>query len=260
MSLFVFSLFFILANVEGQNRAFTSFDSLFAPIFQGGSHRIQSPSHGFIPNFSSLRNSLLFHQPHNSLKQPTFGTGRNSIYSASGNLVQQSKALATSAKALFKSFENIKLVPELFDHVFETSGCLGNLEDVIEMMDASNKLILKNSPEIIYLEAIVDNLLNEKNVTKLMRSSAKILKILEDLVPKLTDRFSKICISSPIDSVEDFENLANLLIDVLNHRDIDLPEEQRQLIEQSSEIMKYVAKFIVTLNKSLEKFETIWQQ
>jgi hypothetical protein len=59
------------------------------------------------------------------------------------------------------------------------------------------------------------------------------------------------------DSIEDFKSLAHLLRDVLNHRDINLPEEQRQLIELGSEIMTDVAKFLVTMNKSLEKFETI---
>ena len=142
-----------------------------------------------------------------------------------------------------------------FSTNYKTSS-LGNLEGAIELGE-SNKLISQNGPEIIYLEAIVDNLMNEKNVTKLIRSSVKMLRILEDLLPKLTAKSSKICISSPTDSVEDFKGLAHLLRDIKNHRDIDLPEEQRQLIELSSKIMADVAKFLVILNKSLDRFETI---
>ena len=65
------------------------------------------------------------------------------------------------------------------------------------------------------------------------------------------------CISSLTDSVEDFRSLAHLLRNVLNHRDIDLPEEQRQIIAASSKIMTDVAKFLVKFNKSLDKFNNI---
>eukprot|EP00091_Calanus_sinicus_P003978 TRINITY_DN14170_c0_g1_i6.p2 TRINITY_DN14170_c0_g1~~TRINITY_DN14170_c0_g1_i6.p2 ORF type:complete len:154 (+),score=44.98 TRINITY_DN14170_c0_g1_i6:680-1141(+) len=45
--------------------------------------------------------------------------------------------------------------------------------------------------------------------------------------------------------------------DILNHRDINLPEEQRQIIAESSKIMTDVAKFLVIFNKALDKFNNI---
>jgi len=176
---------------------------------------------------------------------------------SAGNIVEQSKITAESAKTLFRYLGNFTLVPELFDHVFKTSGCLKDVEGAIQLLDESNELIAKDGPEIIYLEALIENIMHEKNVTKLIRASAKMLRILEDLIPKLALKSKTVCITSLSDSVEDFKSLAHLLVDVLNHRAINLPEEQRQLVKISAKIMSDVARFLVSLNRALNTFDTL---
>ena len=99
--------------------------------------------------------------------------------------------------------------------------------------------------------------MHEKNVTKLIKAYAKMLRILEDLIPKLALKSKTVCITSLYDSVEDFKSLAHLLVDVLNHRAINLPEEQRQLVKISSKTMSDVARFLVSLNRALNTFDTL---
>ena len=104
MALLFLSLVFIFANVEGQNEGFQTFnqytvDSVHAPPFQDDYPRINPLGQRIFPNLGNLRNSPLFHQE----QRPTFTTSRSSLFSDSGNIVQQSKALAESAKSLFKS-------------------------------------------------------------------------------------------------------------------------------------------------------------
>jgi len=182
---------------------------------------------------------------------------RSGLPLSTGDIVQQSKAASENVKSLFFFLGNITIVPEVFDHVFKSNGCLENIQDAIELMDNSYELVAKNAPEIIYLEAIVENLMHEKNITKLLRVSSKMLRLFEDLIPKLPVKIEKRCFSSLRNSAEDFKSLAHLLIDVLNHRDINLPEESRQLIQRRTKTMSATSKFLVIINKALTIFESL---
>ena len=175
---------------------------------------------------------------------------------SAGNIVEQTNAFANNAKTLFKLLENNDKATQIIDLVFETSDCLGNIKDVIELMDETVNLVEANGPEIVYLEAIVDSLENEKNVTKQILASAKMLRLLEELTPKLSANSPKLCISSPEDSINAFRNLGHALIDIKNHRHIETDAISRKLLDSSSKIMTETAKFLVILNKSLEHFRT----
>merc|ERR1711892_488479 len=178
---------------------------------------------------------------------------------STGNIVEQSKAASENVKSLLTFLGNITIVPEVFTHVFRSNGCLENIQDAVELMDNSYELVAKNAPEIIYLEAIIENLMHEKNITKLLRVSSKMLRLFEDLIPKLPVKIEKRCFSSLKDSAADFKGLAHLLIDVLNHRDINLPEESRQLIQRRTKTMSATSKFLVIINKALIIFEALYE-
>jgi len=173
------------------------------------------------------------------------------------NLVIKSKAVSEDTKSLFLFLGNITIVHDVFDHVFKTSGCLENIQDAVELMDNSYDLVAKNAPDLIYLEAIIKKLTQEKNIAKIIQVPSKMLRILEDLIPKLDVKTPKKCLSSLKASAEDFKGLSHFLKDVLNHRDISLPENQRQIMQRSSKTMYDVAKFLIILDKSLETFKTL---
>jgi len=177
-------------------------------------------------------------------------------FKSAGNIVEQTKAFANSAKAIFKFLENNDQANQVFDIVFDTSDCLGNTKDIIELMDETVKLVKENSPELIYLEAIVESLENEKNVTKQLLASARMVSILEELIPKLSANSPKLCISSPEGSIKDFRRLGHAMIDIKNHRNIEIDDISRKLLSSSSKIMTETANFLVVLNKSLERFRT----
>merc|ERR1711892_702857 len=176
---------------------------------------------------------------------------------STGNIVEQSEAASENVKSLLIFLGNITIVPEVFSHFFRSNGCLENIQDAAELMDNSYELVAKNAPEIIYLEAIIENLMHEKNITKLLRVSSKMLRLFEDLIPKLPVKIEKRCFSSLKDSAADFKGLAHLLIDVLNHREINLPEESRQLIQRRTKTMSATSKFLVIINKALAIFESL---
>jgi len=180
--------------------------------------------------------------------------GRRPVFISTGNLVQQTKAFAESGKALFKFLENYAQAQLTFDMVFESSACLGNVGDVIQLMDETVRLVEENTPEIVYLEALVENLRGEKDAIKQTEDSAKMLRTLGHLVPNLARSSANLCITNPEDSVRSFRSLGHAMIDIRNHRDIEIDDVVRQLLEESSTIMYETAKFLANMNRSLEHF------
>merc|ERR1712106_552374 len=138
--------------------------------------------------------------------------GRRPVFISTGNLVEQTKAFAESGKALFKFLENYAQAQLTFDIVFESSECLGNIGDVIHGMDETVRLVDENTPEIVYLEALVENLRGEKDAIKQTEDSAKMLRTLGHLIP------------NPVESVRSFRSLGHAMIDIRNHRDIEIDD------------------------------------
>merc|ERR1712123_374459 len=221
MAIVFLSLMVILSSVEGYRQPFTAFRSHQADIVHGSryhgpsrvvsqplvSHvqrvvssprfthqapvntRFQPVSQQLDSNRGFLRNSFNFPQA-NSFRGSTNIRGRvPSNKFTTGNIVQQAKAQAESTLSILKSFEGSDVAAQYIDPLFETSECLNNLEDVTKLIEEGTKLIVDNGPEIIYLEAIVDNLKDEKDINKLIKSS------------------SNLCISTPQASVKAFKDL-----------------------------------------------------
>ena len=180
---------------------------------------------------------------------------RNPAFLQSGNIVEDTKLFVESAKALFKFLSWSKEAQLTFDIVFETSECLENVEDVIELMDETINLVEHNAPELLYLEAIVRNLRGVKDINKQISESAKMLRTLGHLMPALSNASPRLCISSPEDSIRSFKSLAHALIDIRNHRGITLDDTVIYHLEFSSKVLSDTATFLIKLQRSLHHFK-----
>merc|ERR1712013_666940 len=164
------------------------------------------------------------------------------VFEQTGNLVQQSKAFGEAAKVLFEYLEGNKQAQLTFDITFETSPCLGRVEDVIALMDEYAKLIEVNEPEIVYLE-------------KQVKNSAKMLRALGHLVPSLSSPSARLCLSSPEDSVRSFKSLAHALINIRDHKDVHVDAIARKHLEFSARVMKDTATFLIQLHEIHKEFK-----
>merc|ERR1711874_208128 len=143
---------------------------------------------------------------------------------------------------------------QFIEPVFETSDCLTSVEDVIKLIEDATELLVDNGPEIVYLEAIVDCLKDEKDIVKLTKGSSKMLRTLADLGPALAAGASNVCISSPETSVSGFKDLANALRDIGDNRNLNVPPRSRQLLETSADIMDITAEFLDAQLNAINKF------
>merc|ERR1711892_1463437 len=162
---------------------------------------------------------------------------RHPVFVSNGNLVEQTKAFVDSAKNLFEFLEHSEQAQITFAEVFDASDCLGNVTDVIALMDEIVKLVEKNAPAIIYLEALIESLKNERDIDVLILASSKMLRALGHIMPALSNPSPKLCITNPEDSVRAFKSMSHAMIDIRNHREIEVDETARQLLEFSSKVM-----------------------
>jgi len=204
------------------------------------------------PNFA-VRLGRIQQRQYSNFQQPSFISARNSAFS-SGNIVEQTRAQAEGAITILKSLENNKKAASSIKKALESTDCLDNLEDAIEAIEGAVKLVEDNGPEIVYLVATVDSLKNEKDLTKLIKSSAKMLRIMEDLIPNLAAGPSTVCNASPEERNVAFKDLAKLLEDISNTIDF-LPYTKREALQLSSQVMSKMALFFDTLNESLSSLE-----
>merc|ERR1711931_373019 len=177
-------------------------------------------------------------------------------FPTTGNIVDKTEAFVEAAKTIFHVLDNNTLAEITFDEVFETSECLGDVQDVIDLMDEIVKLVKDNSPEIIYLEAIVENLEGERDINEQISGSVKMVRTLGHLVPNLASLSPKLCISNPKASYRSFKSLAHALIDIRTHREIQVDDIVRQHLEFSSKVMSDTANFLKMIIKSVERFRT----
>jgi len=254
-----------LSFLSGQCQSFTSFHPSQSELVHAPSGHHHSPEVASRPE--SFREEA--RSPREFIRQPKDNIGSSQFLDSpgqvqrggsldrfpqfvqTGNLVQQTKAFVDASKDLFKFLEGNEQAQLTFDIVFETSDCLGNVEDVIDLMDETVRLVEYNAPEIIYVEALVDNLKFEKDINKQISGSAKMLRALGHIIPSLSNASSRICLSSPEDSIRSFKALAHALIAIRNHRDIIIDDIVRQHLEFSSQVMSDTATFLIQMNKVL---------
>jgi len=240
----------ILALLSAQAQSSTTFHSSPSDTVHASRQSRDTLGHFPTPGQVQREGSLLDrYNQHQAL------ISRFPVFNQEGNLVQQSKAFAEAAKVLFEYLEGNKQAQLTFDITFETSPCLGRVEDVLALMDEYVKLIEVNEPEIVYIEKLVKNLKFEKDINKQIKDSAKMLRALGHLVPALSSPSARLCLSSPEDSVRSFKSLAHALINIRDHKDVHVDAIARKHLEFSARVMKDTATFLIQLHEIHKEFK-----
>ena len=197
-----------------------------------------------------------FHQETSSSEE-TLTFVRHAAFSAhfSGNIIEQTRAQAESTKKTLKSLAKNKKAAQYINNVIDNNICISNLDDAIEAIEAAAKLVENNGAEILDLAAAVESLENEKDIPKLVRSSAHVLRKLSKLVPNLAEQPYKVCNASSEDTINSFNSLAKLVEDITNSNDIPLYSATRTQLKSTSKIISEVSSFLGQLNKSLSPFD-----
>jgi len=185
----------------------------------------------------------------------SFGTSFSAFFRASGNIVEQTRTQADSTKALLKALgKNRKAVKYIDAHIDGSNKCLDNLDDAIDAIENAAKIVEKNGPEILSLFEVVEQLEEEKDLTRVVKISAEIIRQLSVLAPSFANEPSKLCNASPEETIESFFGLAEIIDDVSNAKDLQISSGVREKLKKSSKIVYDMTTFLGKLNKSLSSF------
>ena len=269
-TMLLLSILTTLAVVAGGHRQpFPFKPAQFAqhqPFYQASP--AQKPSH-YIPRpvvkFQPVQQTQTVHQRYQPSREPivksqpvqqtfnSFGSS-SSFFRVSGNIVEQTRFEADTTKALLKSLGNDRKAVKYIDAVLESNKCLNNLDDAIDAVENAAKLVEKNGPQILSLFSVVEKLQDEKELTKVVTTSAELLRQLAVLIPSLATEPSKLCNASPEDTIESFSGLAKIIEDVSNAKDLQISTGIRQELKKSSKVISDVTRFLGKLNKSLSSY------
>merc|ERR1712156_1058964 len=133
----------------------------------------------------------------------------------SGSLVQNTKAQAEAAVEILKSFEGSDIAAQYIEPIFATTDCIDGIPAAISLIEEGAKIVSDNAPELVYLEALVENLRGENDILKLLKGSSKMLRTLDNLIPNVVAPSS--CLTDPESSVKAFQDLGAALKEISNN-------------------------------------------
>merc|ERR1712123_367687 len=162
----------------------------------------------------------------------------------SGDIVQQAR---TQADALKKTLRSLARKPEaapIFEKVFagNNSDCINNMDQALEAIETSATLFENAGTEIKMLIQNVQELQAITDTPKAVRQTAKIIRLLDVLIPKLTP--SSICQTTSGDVLNSMNSLGALVNELSSKEDVYYTTHGRQTLKTSAKILSKVTKFL----------------
>ena len=169
------------------------------------------------------------------------------------NIVKETREAVNNAKTILEGLKDDKIAAPYVADSLASSQCLDTIDDAIAAVEASAQLVEANGPELIYLAATFKRLESESDVLVQTRSSAKLLRLLEDLVPRLSSSsLNTKCASSSDQRISALSDLAGVLEGIAGSTRAYLP---RQAIKFSAEKTGNLASFLGKLGSSVASLQ-----
>ena len=145
---------------------------------------------------------------------------------------------------------------QILNRVFadKNNVCINSMDDAIETIEMSTKLVENAGSEIKELVEIIKVFEKSIDTTKAVRETANILRLLDTLIPKITPATST-CGTSSADVFGSLQSLGVLVDELATKDDIYFSIQKKQSLKSSADIVFKVTNFLTQLKKSFSKFD-----
>merc|ERR1711892_1491289 len=175
-----------------------------------------------------------------SASLPTYNLGQ----SGSGDIIEQARTQADTLKNTLRSLARKPEAAPILAKVFAgKNNCIQNMDQAIEAIEKSTKLFENAGTEIKLLVQTVQDFQNIKDTPKAVRQTAKIISILDNLIPKLTPSTSG-CQGSSSDVFESMRSLGALVDELSSKDNLYYSPHRRQTLQDSAQILSKVTNFL----------------
>lgn len=117
------------------------------------------------------------------------------------------------------------------------------MDEAIEAIETSTKLFENAGSEIKQLVSIVQSLQDLSDTPKAVRETAKIIRLLDVLIPKITPSTS-VCRTSSADVFDSMRSLGALVEELSSKDDLYFSTQKRQSLKSSAQIVSKVTNFL----------------
>jgi len=165
---------------------------------------------------------------------------------SSGDIAEQTRTQMDSLKNTIIFLARKPEAAPILEKVFagrNNNTCITNIEEAIEAIETTTKLVENAGNEMNLLVEYVQEFPKVKNMSNVVRQSAKIIGLLDVLIPKLSPP-SRTCIPSSTDDLLSMRNLESLLIDLSTKDDLYYTPQVRQVLNNSAGILSKATTFL----------------
>jgi len=169
------------------------------------------------------------------------------------NIVKNTREAVDNAKKILEGLKNDRISAPYVTEVLASSRCLNSIDDAIAAVEASARLVEENGPELSNLAVRFQQLEGEDDPVKQTRTTAALLRTLQDLLPRLTaSPISTRCSDTAEQRVSGLADLASLLDRVATTTRAARP---RQAIQFSARQTRKLASFLGKLSSQVASLQ-----
>ena len=179
-----------------------------------------------------------------------------STLTGSGDIIQQTRTQAESLKEDLRSMASNPRAAQILNKVFadKNNVCISSMEEAIEAIETSTQLFENGATEIKQLVEIVKVFENLEDTPTAVRETAKILRLLDVLIPKISPDTTSTCRSTSADIFGSLRSLGDLIEELSSRNDIYFSTQKRQSLQSSAKIITRVTNFLSRLKNTFSKF------
>jgi len=174
------------------------------------------------------------------------------------DFVEQTRTQANSLKTTLRSLATMPGANKIVNRVINdvNNVCLNSLEEAIEAVETGTRIVENAGPEIKQLIQTVEAFEKITDTPTVIRESAKMLRLLEVLMPKLAPANVQVCKANNDEAFGSLRSLA-VLVDELSSSNQITGIETKEKLKTSAKIISGATTFITQLNKSFTKFDKL---
>ena len=169
-------------------------------------------------------------QPTSRKRQYSFRTSfRSASSKGSGDFIEQTRRQADELKSSLRSLARMSSAYPMLDEMFEgeNSDCINNMNQAIDAIETSTRLMENSGTELKQLVEMVKEFQSITDTPKAVRQSAKIIRLLDVLIPKLSPP-SSFCQTNDKDVIDSMLSLESLISKLSNKDDLYYTPQVRQ--------------------------------
>jgi hypothetical protein len=217
------------------------------------------PSYHSSPSYALYRPAAVNKPSLTSLYKQAYQGAPAVGLTRSVDIIQQTR---TQAESLKRDLRSLASTPgeaqKILNKVFAENNdvCMNSVEEAIQAIEASTKLVENAGTEIKQLIQAVQVFEKLTDTPTAVRETANIIRLLDVLIPKITPATpSSACGPRSGDEFASLRSIGVIVDELISKTDLYVNLQKKQNLKTSAMIVSEVANFLTHLKKSFSKFD-----